>query len=358
MSANDPKREFKQRRDGIFIGFSGVIVLNAIGEVMRRREFIAVLCGAAALPFVAHAQEARKLPRIGYLSPGAKLSPLDDSFLQALHELGYVDGKNILIEFRFAAGKFEHLPAMAAELVRLNVDMIVARVTQASLAAKAATKTIPVVMLAVSDPVASGLISSLARPGGNITGTSSQTAEVQGKSLELLKQVVPNLRRVAIIWNPANAIFQAQMLQAAKEAATSLGLEVHEFGARNANELDHTLAAISNARVDALMVFGDPTLVVHKTRIIDFSARHHLPAIYGTEDHAKAGGLITYSPDYAAQFRRGAFYVDKILKGVKPADLPVEEPTKFELAINLRTARALGITIPPMLLARADEVIE
>jgi putative ABC transport system substrate-binding protein len=247
---------------------------------------------------------------------------------------------------------------MAAGLVRLNVDVIFTVVTQASLAAKAATKTIPVVMLAVSDPVASGLVTSLARLGGNITGTSSQTAEVQGKSLQLLKEIVPKLRRVAVLWNPANAIFQAQMLQAAKEAAVALGLELHEFGARNTDELDHAFAAISNARVDALMVLGDPTLVVHKARIIDFAARHHLPAIYGTEDHAEAGGLITYGPDYAAQYGRGAFYVDKILKGAKPADLPVEQPTKFELAINLKTARALGLTTPPMLLVRADKVIE
>jgi putative ABC transport system substrate-binding protein len=325
---------------------------------MTRREFIAVLGSAAAWPLAVRAQKAGKIPRIGYLSPGTKLSLLDRSFLQGLRELGYVEGKNILIEYRFAGGKFKRLPAMAAELVQLDVDVIVARVTQASLAAKAATKTIPVVMLGVSDPVGSRLVTSLARPGGNITGTSSQTAEVQGKSLELLKEIVPKLSRVAVLWNPANPIFQAQMLKATKRAAGVLGLQLREFGARNPNEFDNAFAAIINARVDALMVFGDPTLVAHKARIINFAARHHLPAIYGTEDHAEAGGLITYSPDYAAQFRRGAFYVDKILKGTKPADLPVEQPTKFELAINLKTAKALGLQIPPALLIRADEVIE
>jgi len=325
---------------------------------MRRREFIAVLGGAAAWPLAMRAQEGGKIPRIGYLSPRSRLSLLDHDFLQALHGLGYVEGNNIFVEYRFAAGQFKRLPALALELVRMDVDVIITRVTQASLAAKAATKTIPVVMLAVSDPVVSGLVTSLARPGGNVTGTSSQTAEVQGKSLGLLKEIVPKLSRVAILWNPANAIFQAQMLQAAKEAAVALNLELHEFGARNANDLDGVFEAISNSRVEALMVLGDPTLVAYKERIIDFAARHHLPAIYGTEDHAEAGGLITYGPDYAAQFRRGAYYVDKILKGAKPVDLPVEQPTKFKLAINLKTAKALGLQIPPALLIRADSLIE
>jgi putative ABC transport system substrate-binding protein len=196
---------------------------------MTRREFIAVLGSAAAWPLAVRAQDAGKIPRIGYLSPGTKLSLLDRSFLQGLRELGYVEGKNILIEYRFAGGKFKRLPAMAAELVQLDVDVIVARVTQASLAAKAATKTIPVVMLGVSDPVGSRLVTSLARPGGNITGTSSQTAEVQGKSLELLKEIVPKLSRVAVLWNPANPIFQAQMLKATKRAAGVLGLQLREI---------------------------------------------------------------------------------------------------------------------------------
>jgi len=326
---------------------------------MRRREFLSVLGGAAAAwPLAARAQAPGKMPRIGYLSPATKLSLHERGFLQGLRELGYVDGKNILIEYRFAGSKFNRLPALAAELVRLDVDVIVARVTQASLAAKAATKTIPVVMLAVSDPVASGLITSLARPGGNVTGTSSQTSDVSGKSLQLLKQIVPQLSHVAVLWNPANAIFQAQVLKATERAAGVLGLRLSEFGARNADELDRAFAAISSARVGALMVLGDPTLVVHKTRIINFAARHHLPAIYATKDHAEAGGLLTYGPDFAAQFRRGAFYVDKILKGAKPADLPVEQPTKFELVINLRTAKALDLKIPPALLAGADKVFE
>jgi putative ABC transport system substrate-binding protein len=324
---------------------------------MRRREFIAVLGGAAAWPLAARAQEVGKIPRIGYLSPRTGLSRPDDNFLQALRGLGYIEGKNIFIEYRFAGGEFQRLRGLAADLVQLNVDVIVTVVTQASLAAKEATETIPVVMLGVSDPVASGLVTSLAHPGGNITGTSSETAEVSGKSLESLKEIVPELLRVAVLWNPANAIFQAQSLKEAERAAGALGLELREFGARNSDELDRAFAGISNARVGALMVLGDPTLNVHKARIIDFAATHHIAAIYGTVEHTEAGGLVSYGPDYAAQFGRGAFYVDKILKGVKPADLPVEQPTKFELVINLATAKALGLTIPQSLLLRADRVI-
>jgi putative ABC transport system substrate-binding protein len=326
---------------------------------MKRREFIALFGSAAATwPRALRAQQARKVPRIGYLSPNIELSASDRSFMQGLRELGYVDGKNILIEYRFAGGQFKHLPALASELVRLNVDVIVAGVTQASLAAKTATKTIPVVMLGVSDPVASGLVPSLARPGNNITGTSSQIAEVQGKSLQLLKEIVPELNRVAVLWNPGNAIFQAQMLRAAKEAAVALGLELHEFGARNANELHGALEAIRNSRVSALLALGDPTLIALKAQIIEFAANNRLPAIYATEEHAEVGGLMTYGPDMAAQFRRGAVYVDKILKGAKPADLPIEQPTQFRFAINLKTAKALGLQIPPALLIRADKVIE
>lgn len=326
---------------------------------MKRREFIALFGSAAATwPRALRAQQARKAPRIGYLSPNIELSASDRSFIQGLRDLGYVDGKNILIEYRFAGGKFKHLPALASELVRLNVDVIVAGVTQASLAAKKATKTIPVVMLGVSDPVASGLVASLARPGNNITGTSSQIAEVQGKSLQLLKEIVPELNRVAVLWNPGNAIFQAEMLRAAKEAAVALGLELHEFGARNANELHNALEAIRNSRVSALLALGDPTLIAHKAQIIEFAANNRLPAIYATEEHAEVGGLMTYGPDMAAQFRRGAVYVDKILKGAKPEDLPIEQPTQFKLAINLKTAKVLGLQIPPALLIRADKVIE
>lgn len=326
---------------------------------MKRRAFIALLGGATiAWPSALRAQQARKVPRIGYLSPGTELSPRERAFLQGLRELGYVDGKNILIEYRFAGGDFKRLPALALELVRLNVDVIVARVTQASLAAKEATTTIPIIMLGVSDPVSCGLVASLARSGNNITGTSSQIAEVQDKSLELLRDVVPRLSRVAVLWNPGNAIFQAQMLQATKQAAGALSLELQEFGARNLIELGKALDAIRKSSVGALFVLGDPTLAAHKAQIIDFAAQSGLPALYALEDHAEAGGLMTYGPDMVAQFRRGADYVDKILNGANPTDLPIEQPTRFRFAINLKTAKTLGLQIPPEILVLADKVIE
>ena len=329
---------------------------------MTRRQVLLLLCGAmAAWPLAVRAQQAGKVARIGYLSPNSAsvgLLSRDKAFLQGLHQLGYIEGRNIVIEYRFADEKFERLAELATELVRLDVDVIVAAVTQASLAAKAATSTIPVVMLGVSDPVRSGLVASLARPEANVTGTSSMTAEVVGKSLELLKEVVPKLSRVAVLWNPDNAIFQAQMLQATERAAGVLGLQLRKVGARGLDELNRAFETISSESVGALLVLSDPTLIAHRARIIDFAAKNHLPAIYGANDHAEAGGLMAYAPDMEGQFRRAAFYVDKILKGVKPADLPIEQPTKFELVINMKTAKRLGLTIPLPLLGRADRVIE
>lgn len=326
---------------------------------MRRRDFLGVLGGmAAAWPLAARAQEPAKIPRIGYLSPNAGLLERDKAFLRGLRELGYIEGRNIVIEYRFADGKFERLPELAAELVRLDVKVIVAVVTQASIAAKAATSKIPVVMLAVSDPVASGLVASLARPEANVTGTSSMTGEVVGKSLELLKEIVPQLSRVAVLWNPANAVFQTQMLKATERAAAILGLQLREVGARSSGEIDRAFETISKEHVDALVVMADPTLITNRARIIDLAAKSRLPAIYGTTGHAEAGGLMSYSPDMPGQFHRAAAYVDKILKGAKPAGLPIEQATKFELVINLNTAKALGLSIPVPLLGRADRVIE
>ena len=327
---------------------------------MKRREFILAVGGAAAWPLAARAQQAGKVPRIGYLSPVGRTGAVfrDEAFQQGLRELGYVDGANIVIEYRFAEGKFDRLPALAAELVQLKVDVIVAVVTQASLAARNATKTIPIVMAGVSDPAGSGLIANLARPGGNVTGTSSQTSEVVGKSLEFLKEAVPGIGRVAGLWNPANAVFQAQMLKEAETAAAALKLQLKSFGARDADELDAAFAAILQERADALLVFADPFIVLHQARVVDFALKRRLPAIYGIKEYAAAGGLMTYGPNMEGQFRRAASYVDRILKGAKPADLPVEQPTQFELVINLKTAKALGITIPTTLLGRADQVIE
>jgi putative ABC transport system substrate-binding protein len=314
---------------------------------IERRKFLATLGGAAAWPLAARAQEAAKIPRVGYLSPGSSTAELarDEAFRQGLRELGYIEGKSIVIEYRFAEGKFERLPGLAAELVRLDVDVIVALVTQASLAAKHATGTIPIVMVAVSDPLGSGLVASLARPGANVTGTSSMTSELAGKSLEMLKEVVPTVDRVAVLWNPDNAIFQAQLLREAQLAAGRLGIELRTVAARGPDELDRAFAAIPAEGAGALFVLADPILAIHRKRIVDFAEKSRLPAMYGIKDYAAVGG-------------RAAAHMDRILKGAKPADIPVEQPTSFELVINLKTAKALGVEIPPTLLARADEVIE
>ena len=328
---------------------------------MKRRAFLAGLGSAVAWPVVARGQQAEKLPVIGYLSPGSSaVGPLarHDAFQEGLRELGYVEGKNIAIAYRFADGKFDRLDELAAQLVRLKVDVIVSVVTQASLAAKKATSTIPVVMVSVGDPVGSGLIASLARPGANVTGTAAIAAEVIGKSLELIKEVIPSLSRVAVLWNPNNVVFQGQILSATEDAARGLAVELQTFGVRGPDEFDGAFAAMSDGRAGALLVLPDPMLAFHQTRIIDLANRRRLPSMYGLRDHAAAGGLMAYGPDYAQIYRRAATYVDKVLKGARPADLPVEQPTKFELVINLKTAKALGLTMPPLLLARADEVIE
>jgi putative ABC transport system substrate-binding protein len=328
---------------------------------MRRREFIAFLGAAAAWPLTARAQQARKLPMIGYLSPGsAAVGPLarHDAFQEGLRELGYDEGQNIAIAYRFADGKFDRLAELAAELVRLKVDVIVSVVTQASMAAKNATSTIPIVMVSVGDPLGSGLVASLARPGANITGTAAMAAEVIGKSLALLKEAIPNLSRVAVLWNPSNVVFQGQILRATEVAAQALAVELQICGVRGPDEIDGAFAAMSDAGAGALLVLPDPMLALHQTRIVDLANKRHLPSMYGLRDHAAVGGLMAYGPNYAQIYRRAAAYVDKILKGTKPADLPVEQPTKFEFVINLKTAKELGLTIPPSLLARADEVIE
>jgi putative ABC transport system substrate-binding protein len=330
---------------------------------MRRREFIALLGGAmAAWPLSVRAQQPAQVPRIGYLSPGSASAgvflPRDEAFRQGLRDLGYVEGTNIAIDYRFAEGQFDRLADLAAELVRLKVDVIVTVVTQASVAAKEATGTIPIVMVAVSDPVGSKLVASLPRPGANVTGTSSMTADVVGKSLELLKEAVPKVSRVAVLWNPENTMFQAHLLRETEAAAGVLAVQLKAFGVRDSGEFDGAFSAITESAVHALLVLGDPMLALHRKRIVDFAETRRLPAMYGVKEFTAAGGLMAYGADMTDRFRRAAAYVDKILKGVRPADLPVEQPTKFELVINLKTARALGLDVPSMLLARADEVIE
>src|SRR5262252_6550276 len=274
---------------------------------MERSEFITLLSGAAAWPLAARAQQVGKIPRIGYLSPGsASPGPLayHDEFQRGLRELGYVEGRNIVIEYRFAEGKFDRLDQLAAELVRLNVDIIVSVVTQASLAAKNATSTIPIVIVSVGDPVGAGLVASLARPGANVTGTSAMTSEVIGKSLALLKQTVPTVSPVAVLWNPNNVTYQGQIMREAEIAAGKLGVELQNFGVRGPDEFDRTFAAITSARVASLLVLPDPLFSTYTARIADLANKSRLPAMYGLKEDVAAGGLLAYGPKYAELYRR------------------------------------------------------
>jgi ABC-type uncharacterized transport system substrate-binding protein len=325
---------------------------------MERREALCLLGGAALWPLAARAQAAEWVPKIGYLSPKAPDAANERAFWRSLRELGYRDGTNLVIESRYAAGRLDRLPRYAAELVRLDVDVIVAVVTKASLAARDATKTIPIVMMGVSDPVGSGLVASLARPGGNITGTSSMSAEVIGKALQVLKEALPGTAHVAVLWNPRNAVFQGQMLAAARRAAGVLGMRLSAYGVKGPAEFSGAFAAIGQAKPGALLVMPDPMLILNRARLLDLVRRSGLPAMYAARQMVTSGGLMSYGPDIRAQFRRAAVYVDKILKGAKPADLPVEQPTAFELLLNLKTARALGLSFPVSIVSRADEVIE
>ena len=286
------------------------------------------------------------------------MQPRDEALRRRLQELGYVERTNIFIEYRFAEGKFDRLPALAEELVRLEVDVIVTAVTQASLAAKHATKSIPIVFAAVSDPLGTGLVASLARPEANVTGTSAMSSDVVGKSLELLREAAPRVSRVAVLWNPDNAIFQAQMLRDLQLAASRLGIELRTIVVRGPDEFEPAFVRVADAQTDALMVLSDPAYSPYLAQLTGFANRSRLPAMYNVREYAVAGGLMSYGANFTPLFRRAADYVDKILKGAKPADLPVEQPTKFEFLINLKTAKALGITVPATLLARADEVIE
>jgi len=330
---------------------------------MRRAAALIVAFALAILapPLAADAQPLAKVPRIGFLaafSPTPEVSHFIEAFRQGLRDLGYVEGRNIVIEYRWAHSSFERLPDLAAELVRLKVDIIVAVVTQASLAAKNATGTIPIVMVGVSDPVGSGLIASLGRPGGNITGTSGMAAELVGKQLELLKETLPKVSRVAALWNPANPVFQALQLRETKAAARALRVQLQILEARGPDELDRAFAAMTRERAGALLVLGDPVFTLHRKRIADLGAKRRLPVVSGTREFAEAGGLMAYGPNYPDMYRRAATFVDKILKGTKPADLPVEQPTRFELVVNMKTAKALGLTFPPSVMIRVDHAIQ
>jgi len=328
------------------------------GESVKRRQFIATLGGVVALPFVSHAQTA-KMPHVGWLSPGSETSDeaFSASFREGLGDLGWIIGQNIVIEPRWAEGNFARLPDLAQELVRLNVDVIVTSVTQASLAGKRATTTIPIVMVGVGDPLGSGLVNSLARPGGNVTGPSSMLADVSRKQLALLHETVPRASFVAVLWNPANPVWQAAALKETEAAALAMGLRLQLLEARGPEEFDGAFAAMTAERADALFVPADIIFVRDARRMADLSARHRLPAMYGFREHVEAGGLMSYAASFPVMFRRAATYVDKILKGARPVDLPVEQPSKFDFVINLGTAKVLGITIPQSVLQRADEVI-
>jgi len=325
-----------------------------------RRAFIGTLAGGLlAAPFVAEAQQAAKVPRIGYLA----LNPtphFQEAFRQGLRDLGYVEGRNLVIEDRDAEGKRERLPALAAELVALKVDVIVASGTPAALATKQATRSLPIVFTAVGDPVTSRLVTSLARPGGNVTGLSVLAPELVGKCLEQLKQAIPAVSRVAVLWHPGamGERTDKDMLKRAEVAAQALGVRLQVLEARGPADFDRAFSEMTRARADALTVLTSSMLFGERRRLVDLSAKNRLPAVYPWREGVDAGGLMAYGPDLADLLRRAATYVDKILKGAKPGDLPVEQPTKFDLVINLKTAKALGLTIPPSLLQRADQVIE
>jgi putative ABC transport system substrate-binding protein len=311
---------------------------------------------------VALAQQAKKVPRIGYLSSTdrANESTRAEGIRLALRALGYIEGQNIATEYRFAEGKSHRIPELAAELVRLKVDIIVVTGGNDRIqAVKNATKTIPIVMTGTgADPVQEGLIESLARPGGNLTGITNLSTELGGKRLELLKEAVPTLTRVGVIYDAANASSVREVKEELRVAARALGLTVQPWEVRAADDFDRVFAAMSKQRPDGLYLPTGPQMFTNAKRIVGFALKSRLPSVYGRKEAVDAGGLMSYGADIADSYRRVAYYVDRILKGAKPADLPVEQPTKFELVINLKTAKQIGLTIPPNVLARADKLIK
>jgi putative ABC transport system substrate-binding protein len=329
--------------------------------VIDRRTFLAGT-GATLLatPLTAEAQPAKKVWRIGFILTAVpnEVGYLIKALSEGLRELGYVEGRNVVFERRFAEGRQERLPALAAELVRLDVDVIVTGSNPVIAAVKQATATIPVVMAVSRDPVGAGFIASLARPGGNITGLANDPGpEIIGKNLELLKEAAPRVSRVAFLWNPVPP-GAGTSKNVVESAARKLGVTFQSVEVRGRNEFEGAFAAMVRERANGLVVATDPVMVGPRGQVVLLAARSRLPAMYGLREFAEAGGFMSYGPNIADLFRRAATYVDKILKGAKPGDLPVEQPTKFELVINLKTAKALGLTIPPSVLGRADEVIQ
>lgn len=325
---------------------------------MRRRDLIAVLGTVAAWPLAAGAQQAGKIYRVGFLWDSPSVWPLAlEAFRQGLRDLGWVEGQNLAIEYRWAEGQFSRLDELATELVRLEVDAIVAPTSIYAGAATRATSTIPIVFASHADPIGSGHVASLARPGGNVTGLTIVMSETNAKSLELLKEAVPGLARVAVLWDPATPSHRPG-LEAVEVMGRALGLELQSVAVEDATEFESAFSAIVEGRAGGVLVLSTPLFIGGARRLAELALTHKLPTMFGPRDHAEAGGLLSYGPDRADLYRRAAIYVDKILKGADPADLPVEQATKFELVINLKTAEALGITIPPSILLRADELIE
>jgi putative ABC transport system substrate-binding protein len=336
-----------------------VVTLTLAALTGRLVLVVLLTLASVAAPSPARAQSPAAVPRIGLLgteSP-ARPAPRYEAFRQGLRDLGYVEGRNLAIEYRQAEGRLARLPDLVGDLVRLKVDVIVAPTTPMALAAKAATGAVPIVFVTAADPVSSGLVASLARPGGNVTGLSLLAPELVARQLQLMKEAVPKASRVAVLSNP-DATYTALLLKETEAAARSLGIRLQPLGARGADSLDGALSAITKDRPDALFVLFDPILFTLRARIAEFANRHRLPAMYPHREYVEAGGLMAYGADLHDNYRRAAAYVDRILKGAKPADLPVEQPTKFELVVNLKTARALGLTIPPAVLARVDEIVE
>jgi putative tryptophan/tyrosine transport system substrate-binding protein len=323
---------------------------------IARRKFVAALSGGVAWPLAARAQQP-KLPVIGYLSIRSPL-PVDDTFFQELRELGWIEGQNIVIDRRFSGGNIDQLKTFAFELVALKVDLIVAVASQATQASKDATSSIPIVFVNAGDPVGQGFVKSLAHPGGNITGISfDATPDITTKQVQLLIEVVPKITRLAVFWNP-NSPFLRTYLNAAQASASALRVSFQSVEMRDPKDWESAFNTMTEEHADGLIVLSDSFAVFHRAQIAELAAKYRLPAIYGLNQYVEAGGLMSYGPSFSDVFRRAPVYVDKILKGTKTTDLPVQQPTKFDLVINLKTAKALGLTVPTPLIATADKVIE
>jgi putative tryptophan/tyrosine transport system substrate-binding protein len=324
---------------------------------MRRREFITLVGSAVAWPLAAHAQQ--KIPRIGFMgnSTAALETNLVDAFREGLRELGYEEGRNIAIEYRWADGNYDRFPTLAEELIAAKVDAIVTAGTPAALAVKRATTTVPLVMVAVGDPIGTGLVSSLARPGGNLTGLSSIAPDLEGKRLQLLREVVPALSHVAMFVNSLNPFHVSSMKQA-RAAAQAMGIKLQLHDIPKSEDLDDAFAAIRKERPDALLILADRVFLHNRQRMMDFTNEQRLPNVNAYKELVEVGGLMSYGPSYEDMHKRAAIYVDKILKGTKPADLPIEQPSKFTFIVNLKAAKALGVTVPSQLLGLADQLIE